>query len=426
MRPNRELGALAVLLLVFVVAGLLLTGRDDTKSRQVGREPGPDPSVFNDRASGSRGCFDWVARLGYKPAVWRQNWSALGQSNGSVLMIIDPRADAGVMALTGSGNDDSEQQADKTILSALDASALLAWLRAGHTAILLSSRLPSGHTPGDIGGDDTFADAIGLVIETASPAGRTEFSPLQPVPETLGVLSIHSEADARLRQTVPNGLALFGDSAGPFVLSVPVGRGKLIAVADSRFVSNTNLARSENAAFIADVLARNAPPGAIVLFDEYHHGDAALEAGANLWTALGRPLQLALIQAALALAVLVGVVGKRFGAPIPLGQGVRRNTTEYVASLANLYQRAQASTAALQTLYRQFLRDLSARLALPPDVSLEQLADVAARRGGADRPALRALLATCEQRLDDGKVSESELLDLAQQMDRIRKEIGIG
>ena len=53
------------------------------------------------------------------------------------------------------------------------------------------------------------------------------------------------------------------------------------------------------------------------------------------------------------------------------------------------------------------------------------MADVAARRGGLDKAALRRLLATCEQRLDDGKVTEPELLDLARQMERIRKEIGI-
>jgi len=90
-----------------------------------------------------------------------------------------------------------------------------------------------------------------------------------------------------------------------------------------------------------------------------------------------------------------------------------------------LYRRAGASQTALETLYRQFLRDICGRLALPPDVDLERLAAVAARRGQIDKERIRRLLATCELRLDSGKVSEAELLDLTQQMESIRKDIGI-
>ena len=311
------------------------------------------------------------------------------------------------------------------MLNAADAESLRKWLRAGHTAVLMASRLPSNHGSGSPGEEDTFGDALDLIGESASPAGRTEFGPLQPTPDTQGVLSLHSGADARWKRQAGDGLALFGDRAGPLALSVPVGRGRLVAIADAGFASNANLPRSENAAFLANVLGRAARPGAVVLFDEYHHGDAELAAGTTIWTALGRPLQLALIQIGLAGIVLIAVLAVRFGRPVPLSRGQVRTSTEYVTSLAGLYRRARASTAALETLYRQFLRDLAARLALAPDVNLERLADVAARRGGLDKSTLRRLLATCEQRLDDGKVTEPELLDLARQMDGIRKDIGI-
>lgn len=426
MRFNREIFALLFLLLIFVIGGLLLTGRDESKSRQVGPEIVPDPSVYNDRASGSEGCFEWVGKLGYRADVWRRRWSALADSGAAVLLVIDPQTESDMSALTGSsdGGSSADAPAD-TVLRPRDAADLLAWLRAGHTAVLMASRLPSGHTAGESGGKDTFADALDLIVETASPAGRTEFGPLQPTPDTRQVLSLYSDADARLRRKSADGIALFGDDAGPFVLSIPVGAGRLVAIADSRFASNADLPRAENAAFLANVLSRAAPPGATVLFDEYHHGDVNDAAGVSLWGALGRPLQLALIQAMLALIVLGAVVAVRFGTPIPLGRGLTRTSAEYVTSLAGLYQRAQASSTALETLYRQFLRDLAARLSLAPDVNLEHLADVAARRGGVDKAALRRLLATCERRLDDGKVTEPELLDLARQMERIRKDIGI-
>lgn len=425
MRFNRDIFALILLLLVFIGGGLLLGGRDDTKTRQVGKELSPDSSVYNDRASGSRGCFEWTQKLGYRPVVWRQDWDRLRDSGGSVLLIIDPRVQSDFSTLTSSGDGADEEARDRTLLNAADAQTLREWLRAGHTAVLMASRLPSNRGSGSSGANDTFGDAIDIIAESASPSGATEFAPLQPTPDTESVLSLHSAADARLKRQSGDGLALFGDRAGPLALLVPVGRGRLVAIADAGFASNANLPRAENAAFLANVLARAARPGATVLFDEYHHGDAELAAGTTIWSAMGRPLQLALIQIGLAGIVLIAVLAVRFGTPVPLSRGLTRTSTEYVTSLAGLYRRARASTAALETLYRQFLRDLAARLSLAPDVNLERLADVAARRGGLDKAALRRLLATCEQRLDDGKVTEPELLDLARQMDGIRKDTGI-
>src|SRR5579875_3795036 len=105
MRFNREIFALLVLLLVFVGGGILLTGRDESKSRLVGKETNPDPSVFNDRSSGCRGCFEWVGKLGYHPKVLREDWSTLAASGAAVLMVIDPQADPGAGALTGSDSE---------------------------------------------------------------------------------------------------------------------------------------------------------------------------------------------------------------------------------------------------------------------------------------------------------------------------------
>ena len=429
MRRSRDLIAVLFLLALFVVGGLLLGGRGAAPRRTIGAELNPDPSVTNDRASGSKGVYEWTARLGYQPAVWRQGWSHLSTTEPGVLLVIDPQVQDSVISITGNGQGGG----DPTRLAAGDAALLRRWLASdqGHTAILLTSRLPSGKSgpggsPPPAGGGSSFADALDLVAESASPAtGRTEFPPLQPTADTQGVISLHSTAGARLSRARPDGLALFGDGAGPLALEIPVGKGQLIAVADAGLFSNAGLARSENAVFLADLLAHYGRPGGAVLFDEYHHGDVADNPGGSVWEALGRPLQLALIQVLLAGLCLMVLLGGRFGPPVPTGRDLARSSADYVASLASLYRRAEASGTALETLYRQFLRDICGRLALPPDVNLERLADVAARRGQVNKEKLRRLLATCEMRLDAGKVTEAELLDLTRQMESIRKEIGI-
>ncbi|MBV9848615.1 MAG: hypothetical protein JO250_02890 [Armatimonadetes bacterium] len=423
MRFNRDIIAIVILILVFIVGGLLLGGHDRNTSRQVGAENPPDPSIYNDRATGSKGVFDWTGRVGYRAKVWRQPWSALDGSHADFLMVIDPEVADASATLTGG---QAQAESDPTALAAADAPALQNWVAQGHTALLLTSRLVSGHANGNTGGPDTFADSLGVFTDLMQrPNGRTEFAPQQPTQDAQGILSLHSDAPARVRQATPTGVALFGDSAGPLVVTRAQGKGHLFIVADGGFAANDNFGRSENARFVANLLAHYAAPGATVLFDEYHHGDAALAAGASVWGALGWPLQLALIQLGLAAVVLVGVLAIRFGAPIPLLRGVRRTSGEYVTSLAGLYQRAQASTTALETLYRAFLRDLCGRLALAPDVSLEQLAETASRRGQTDRERLRRLLAACEERLDTGRITEAELLDLVRRMERVRKDMGI-
>ena len=425
MRNSRDLIAVLLLLALFVAAGLLLGGRGSSASRVPGPEETPNPSYANDRASGTKGAFEWAAKLGYEPIPWRQSWSRLSSSEPGVLLVIDPQIQVPIVTLTNNGSANNNQ----TLLSVKDALRLRRWLNSGpgHTAILLTSRLPSGLTGPKPSPDDTptFGDALGMIVESASPdTGRTEFAPLQPVADTQGMLSLHSEAGSRIKRTRPDGLAIFGDSAGPLALEIPVGRGRLIAVADGAVFSNSQLARSENAVLLANLLAHYGHPGGRVLFDEYHHGDVSGASG-SVWEDLGRPLQLALIQLCLAALGLIGLLAVRFGPPVPLVRSVARSSADYVASLASLYRRAGASQTALETLYRQFLRDICGRLGLPPDVDLERLAAVAARRGQIDKERLRRLLATCELRLDQGKVSEAELLDLTRQMESIRKEIGI-
>ena len=429
MRNGRELLAIGILLLLFLAGSVFLGGRSTAPSRAPGEEAQADPSISNDRSTGSKGVFQWTSHLGYQSQSWRQPWQQLsegGKGEDGVLVAIDPRVDSPGFSLTGGPGGGEE---DKQRLGSADAAALRQWLSSGHTAILLATRLASGSSGAAPSDDDTqtFGDALDLIAESASPpTTRTEFAPLQPVRDTDGILSIHSDSGARLKRTRPDALTLFGDGAGAVAMVVPVGKGRLIAVADATLFSNANLPRSENAQFLANLLAHYGKPGGRVLFDEYHHGDVAGGSGGTVWSTLGRPLQLALIQLALAGIALLVLLSGRFGPPVPLGRAAARTSSDYVLSLASLYRRAEAAPTALETLYRQFLRDVCGRLGLPPDVSLERLAEVAARRGQVDRIKLRGLLAACEQHLDTGKVTESALLDLTRQMDGIRKDIGIG
>lgn len=441
MRPNKDLVGIVLLLGLFIGAAIFMAGRSTSTSREVGDDGPKDPSVYNDRASGSQAFYELVRKAGYRPQVLRKSYMDLSQTQAAVLIAVEPQVEQ-PESLTGDNNSASDNSAPSTILGSGDAIALKSWLNSGRTAVILTSKMPSSRTAGSTDtSNDSFGDAIHVIVDSTSTEGeQSEFGALEPTPLADGVTSVHCFCDppVRIETTSPHVLGLFGDAAGPVVALVPVGRGRIIVVADGEFASNRpiaiapnpsqmggSLGSSDNAAFLGNILSRYAKPGDEVLFDEFHHGEEEVDSGVSLWPALGRPLQLAFIQLLLAALVVVGVVAVRFGSPVPLNRSSGRTTAEYVTSLAALYWKAGASSTALEMIYKQFLRELTSRLGLSADVNLEQLADMASRRGGINQMELRRVLAACERIIDTGKVSEPELLDLVRRIDRIRKEIGI-
>ncbi|BDI32686.1 hypothetical protein CCAX7_47370 [Capsulimonas corticalis] len=426
MRISKELGAIFVLFVVFVAIGLASGGQSETRSRQVGVDGPVDPSVTNDRKSGSKAFFDWVGERGFKPQILRASWTSLDKNQAPVMVCIAPQTGDDAQATLFAQNDSDAPPAKTTLLTADDAARLRKWLQSGHTLILLTSRLATGKIAGSSDGTTTFGDAMDVIVETsATSAGKTEFAPRLLTRDTVDLMRVHTISGMRIRRSVPDGLGLFGDENGPVAESIPIGKGRLIVIADGAFASNGNIAVADNAVFLDNLLHHHAKRGDTILFDEYHHGDAVLESGMTIWGALGQPLRLALLQLLGAALLLAAALGARFGTPIPLLQNGRRTSSEYVESLSNLYQRAGASATALETIYRQFLRDVTGRLALPPDSNLEQLAAVVARRGSVPLAEVRQLLADCEGGIDRASVSEADLLTLVRRMDRIRKDLGI-
>lgn len=425
MKISREIIGVIVLIGLFIVFAVAYGGHSTNESRLTtddsGQNTAPDPSIYSTRSGGSQAAFTLVTRLGYHPVAWRRGWSALNASGASMIVIIDPEFSTNFGTVTGTAAPSTEEE---TAASAPDWSRLNGWIARGNTAVLLTSSLSA--TGGSIGtGGSTFADAAGVIVTSAAKPGNYEFGPSVPGRFTQGIVSIHSESDARVRQYTFDGSQLFGDQSGALVLYKPIGSGRLIVIADSYFLSNANLPKAENAQLLANVLGASVGSSKLVLFDEYHHGDVAMESGATLWTILGRPVQLAILQGLLAILALVAVFSVRFGHPIPALRGVSRSSGEYITSLAGLHRKAGASSVALETIYRHFLRDLCSRLGVAPDTRLDQLASIAGRRTSVDETALRNFLALCEQRLDEGKLPEGELLELVRVMELIRKDVGI-
>jgi hypothetical protein len=209
----------------------------------------------------------------------------------------------------------------------------------------------------------------------------------------------------------------------PYIVVVPVGAGRLYLVADGEFASNNNLGRAGNAQFLANVLKSAAQPRDAVLFDEYFHGDRLSDTG--LWEAMGRPMQMATLQILLAMLVMLAALAPRFGRPLPANAGVQRTAGEYVASLASLYAGGKATTAALEPLYRQFLRDVCAYLGVASDITLDRLATIAAKGSGVTEAQVRNVLLRCENAIVRKSLTEAEMVYIVRDLEALRKELKI-
>ncbi|MDR3709170.1 MAG: hypothetical protein P4L33_12785 [Capsulimonadaceae bacterium] len=403
---------------------------DTGSGSMVGADLQPDPSIYNDRGSGMRGLFELTSRLGYKVDVNRDDWRRL-PADASLLVVAAPQT----------RSDSSGGPRSKTspgVLNGHDAVALKSWLAAGRTALILTNDLPAARAQGQPaanlpGGD--FGDEFGVTIgeSLAAQGGLASYGPQQPVNIVRGVNLIQLHGGHRIRRIAGSTVDLFGNPPAlrrkgpiggePVVSVLPVGKGRAIFVADGFFASNRNLARADNAVFLGNILADSVKPGQKALFDEYHHGEIAGEG--TIWSALGFGPQSACLQLVLAVIVMVFVLAPRFGTARPAGPNERRNSGEYVASLAALYRGAHAAAPALDFIYRQFLRDLCTRLNVPTDLSLAALAEAAGRRGHVNEVELKKLLGRCERHIETRSLTENELLDLVRQMERFRKELSI-
>lgn len=294
-----------------------------------------------------------------------------------------------------------------------EATDALTWVEEGRTLILLT------------GQTNPLTERLGLDTEPGQTIGTTLF-PLQPAPFVQGVDGVQVPGASRFVRAPAQAVAVFADTK-PALVVARRGRGTVVAVSDPGIADNAHLARADNARLLTLLVQNYAGPGGRVGFDEYHQGYAASD---SFWDAVGQPGQRAAWQL-LALSVLLAYsASRRFGLPRPLAARARVSS-EYVASLADLYRRAGATSVALEGVYHPFWRGLCRAVSLPEDSPKDEVVTQAARTLGmgdktllADR--LRGVVETCETKIKAGKLSEHELVSLARELEQLRRELNLG
>lgn len=178
---------------------------------------------------------------------------------------------------------------------------------------------------------------------THSPVEATgsDARPVVETPLTQGVAAVYApysyvEAYKGIRHSYP----ILGTKAGAIAYVHPVGKGDVTILTTAKIFSNADITKAENARLAFNLLDR----GTIVYFDEWLHGYSADK---TFWGALPEPVHVAVYLCAVMLLVFLIGANIRMAPAIPLDPPDERDSSAYIASMAQLLRRAKAGHAAI-------------------------------------------------------------------------------
>jgi hypothetical protein len=196
-------------------------------------------------------------------------------------------------------------------------------------------------------------------------------------------------------------------------VEIPVGRGRIIAIADPTMASNGALRRSDNAVWLVSVAAGRG--NGKILVDEYHHGFGDKRGTAELTRAfLATPWGWCVLQIAAAGLLYAFAYRRRFGRISEPPMVDRASSLELVEARAGLLQAAAARGLAAESIVQNLCQELTRAHGKSVDVAnlnreLERLAK--SRGGTIQATALQAVLTKIQ---NGTSLNDQELIKVGQ------------
>ncbi len=211
------------------------------------------------------------------------------------------------------------------------------------------------------------------------------------------------------------------DERGALVADYVRGHGRVIILSDPFVVANNGIERADN---LQLALNLSAGGNGLIAFDEYHQGRAATENELAAYFA-GTPVLALCGQALLLVCALVWTRGRRFARPLPAPRVDRRSKLEFVASMAELQQRARAYDLAVENVYARTRRALARYGGVAQNVPRAQLAARVAARSGLNKDELETLMRECEDAINGEPTNARRALALVHRLRELERTLGI-
>ena len=446
-----------ITLIVVVVILVLLNAATYVKVEpQADSEAAPDRSTFNAGATGTRALFDFLHESGHDVVRWRESTDGLlsfsGAKPATVVIIGQVRvpfstteekellhwvAEGGRLVLIDRMPDpkllpDSGQWEIRTQI------VNLPWFDVDPTNFEQMTRevkpiAPSQPTllardiesvlPSRFAGAITIAPRVATEKKknsndnSAAPSDEEDEEEFEPSPEPTP-----SAAGGTNPPTIsPAPVVSFAGNHGSLLIDYPHGKGHIVLLADPYIVANNGLNRADNLQLAINVIVGG---GGLVAFDEFHQGRAATQ-NALIQYFAGTPILAICAQLGLIGLAIVWSRGTRFGRPLPLPQVDRRSSLEFVASMAELQQRAKAHDLALENIYTRVRRVLVRYAGVSQSASRAQIAARVAARSHLNQKQLESLMRSCEDVINGAPTNGRETLRLAKRLREIEASLGL-
>lgn len=445
----RQRVLIIITLIVVVVVLVLLNAASYVKIEPTAdSESSPDRSTFNAGATGTRALFDFLHESGYQVVRWRE-------STASLLSVSGPKpATVVIIGETRIGVTKAEQK------------ELMHWVSSGGRLVIIDRTpdpklLPDSgkwtiktHVTNfpwfDLNPNDyeqmtrevkpvtpSQPTAFARDIEQVMPsrfAGSITFAPLeaksgkaQPSPSAEeddddddAEGSIETEPESASSSS-PAPVTTLADSRGSLLIDYPYGQGRIILLADPYMVANNGINRADNLQLAINVIVGG---GGIVAFDEFHQGRASAH-NALIQYFEGTPVLAICGQLALIGLAIVWSRGRRFARPLPLPKVDRRSSLEFVASMAELQQRAKAHDLALENIYGRVRRVLVRHAGLNQNSPRAEIAARVANRSKIDQKELESLMRSCEDTINGAPTNSRDTLRMVRRLREIESRLGL-
>jgi len=426
----------AIVIVIAVLVGMSAAGAIEF-DRPVENEFAPNRSTYNSGQTGTRALYQLLEESGTPVARWRSHYSSLfTEGQDSILVIVGPFP---------SGQKISEEE----------AIVLQSWISTGGRALIISrspieqfgdpairAKAPEILTPRDATPEQYINGESDKLI--AQPTELTRQVRDLAFSDFASRLSFHNSADGaggtvkadppddtgeEEEEVVDSAPTLYapvihlGDKDGAALADFTYGKGRVIFLSDPFVVANNGIARGGNLTLALNIMRSMGAPERRILFDEFHHG---YHTGGNPLVNYfrGTPAPWLILQGLGLSLLIVYTYSRRFARPLPLPQVPRHSPLEFVGSMANLQQAAQARELALENIYPRFKAGLCRRLGLSSRASRDEIITGARRRRfHISEIELRQTLSDAEMTLAGEAIDDARLLTLVSRMRRIISQI---
>ena len=452
---------LAVIITIVVVVGVLIAMNAlayVSKEEQQDSELAPNRSTYHSGPTGTRALYDFLSASGYKVMRWREAPEKLLGVNGQKIQTFV------IIGRTPLAIDEDQAQ------------ILLLWVERGGR-LLIVDRRPALHLlppSGEWTITTDLQDFPSLNADPASPEEMTKnVKPLRPVQPTLLTRDVEFVMPSRLASIIglsaanaekskdtekkepdlqtgndreepappfpapsvdskiivqnsatpasPAPVVHLSDSKGALLLDYPHGGGRIVLLSDPYVFANGGIGLKDNLQLAINMLTSS---GGLIAFDEYHQGRGITRnAIVNYFS--GTPVLAICGQIVLLVLLVLWTRGRRFSRPLPLPLVDRRSSLEFVASMAELQQRAQAFDLAIENIYSRTRRVLARYAGVEYNSPRSEIATRVASRSALDSHQLETLMRQCEEAINGEPINERQSIQLVKRLREVEVALGL-